>query len=68
MTHLRTKLILITLTLVGCLVLMLTLDPAGFFLPNQTAPLQDLHTVDDLQTQFNRDAGTPRLILLLSPT
>ena len=24
--------------------------------------------VEDLQTQFNVDAGTPRLILLVSPT
>ncbi len=30
--------------------------------------LTDLHTVADLQARFNADAGTPRLILLLSPT
>ena len=32
------------------------------------AGLTDLHSVDQLQTDFNRDGGHPRLILLLSPT
>ena len=32
------------------------------------ALLTDLTTVDQLQTEFNRDAGHPRLVLLLSPT
>ena len=32
------------------------------------ASLTDLHSVDQLQADFNRDAGHPRLILLLSPT
>ena len=30
--------------------------------------LADLHSPDDLKAQFNRDAGVPRLILLVSPT
>ena len=30
--------------------------------------LTDLHRVEDLRVRFNQDQGTPRLILLLSPT
>lgn len=32
------------------------------------ASLTDLTSVDQLQTNFNRDVGHPRLIVLLSPT
>jgi hypothetical protein len=30
--------------------------------------LTDLHAVADLQAVFNKDAGKPRLIMLVSPT
>lgn len=32
------------------------------------APLTDIHDMEALRTLFNRDAGVPRLVLLLSPT
>jgi hypothetical protein len=31
-------------------------------------PLQDLGDVSDLQARFTKDAGKPRLLLLVSPT
>ena len=30
--------------------------------------LTDLHSVGEFQTLFNQDVGTPRLVLVLSPT
>ena len=37
--------------------------------PNKPATsLEDLQDLAQLQTMFNKDAGTPRLVLLLSPT
>jgi hypothetical protein len=30
--------------------------------------LQDLNNIDALKARFNRDAGKPRIVLLLSPT
>lgn len=34
----------------------------------RSAPLTNLNSVDQLTDAFNRDAGHPRVILLLSPT
>ena len=34
----------------------------------ELAALPDLETIDQLADEFNQDAGSPRLILLLSPT
>ncbi len=33
-----------------------------------SAPVVDLHGVDQLKAAFNADTGTPRLVLLFSPT
>ena len=30
--------------------------------------LTDIHSIEDLRARFNADHGTPRLVLLLSPT
>lgn len=69
---------------VACLVLLFTLaivacgapapattttPGAGTQVPVTPAPvLTDLNGPDELKAQFNRDAGVPRLILLISPT
>lgn len=34
----------------------------------EAAELFDLASVDELKARFNRDQGSPRLLLLLSPT
>jgi len=36
--------------------------------PRSEPALHDLRAVDDLRSVFERDAGTVRLVLLLSPT
>jgi hypothetical protein len=33
-----------------------------------SATIIDLESIEDLQAEFNQDRGSPRLILLLSPT
>lgn len=30
--------------------------------------LSDIHSIEDLRSRFNQDYGSPRVILLLSPT
>lgn len=35
---------------------------------NSTAALTDIASVDELQSMFNQDTGSTRLVLLLSPT
>ena len=32
------------------------------------APVRDLNSIETLKTSFNKDAGSVRLVLLLSPT
>jgi len=64
-TCLRTLLFVPTLVVAGCRHASL---PFGSAHPPEGLTLTDLHTMSDLQTLFNQDAGKPRLILLVSPT
>jgi hypothetical protein len=36
--------------------------------PRSATGLQDIQSVTDLQTYFDRDIGKPRLVVLISPT
>ncbi|MBA3424773.1 MAG: hypothetical protein H0U04_09605 [Rubrobacter sp.] len=66
--------------LVAAVVLVLLLIPVlvvarpylgavlGLGFGGQKASLTDLHSVDDLRARFNADSGSPRLVLLVSPT
>ena len=40
----------------------------GLGFGGQDTTLTDLRSVDDLRARFDADAGSPRLILLVSPT
>ena len=40
----------------------------GSIKPDSNVVLTDLNSVEDLRARFNQDKGTPRLLLLLSPT
>ena len=40
----------------------------GLGLSAQDTTLTDLRSIDDLRARFDADAGSPRLILLVSPT
>jgi hypothetical protein len=52
---------------VSALALLLT-AAASAGCERRKATLSDLNGVEELKTRFNRDAGKPRLVLLLSPT
>jgi hypothetical protein len=40
----------------------------GYRCDEPAKALTDMHSMDDLRARFNEDAGSPRLVLLLSPT
>ncbi len=40
----------------------------GLGFGGQDATLTDLRSIDDLRARFDADAGSPRLVLLVSPT
>jgi len=40
----------------------------GYRCDEPTKTLADMNSMDDLRVRFNDDAGSPRLVLLLSPT
>ena len=40
----------------------------GSLKPDSNVILTDLNSVEELRARFNQDKGTPRLLLLLSPT
>jgi hypothetical protein len=40
----------------------------GSYKPDSNVTLTDLNGIEDLRARFNQDKGTPRLLLLLSPT
>ncbi len=45
------------------------LGPIGGYRCEEPAKaLADMNSMDDLRVRFNDDAGSPRLVLLLSPT
>ena len=49
----------------AALILLLSCSGGGTGPP---ATLTDLGNLQDLQETFNRDAGVPRIVLLVSPT
>jgi len=59
---------LLALAGVATMIAGLAANPAPPPQATASAVLQDLHGLDELKTAFNRDAGTVRVILLLSPT
>ena len=40
----------------------------GYRCDEPAIALADINSMDDLRARFNDDAGSPRLVLLLSPT
>jgi hypothetical protein len=53
--------------LVSAVLLAVYFETRPRLAPGQ-APLADIQNIETLRTQFNRDAGQTRLIILVSPT
>jgi hypothetical protein len=62
----KRNLLWLAVLLMGAL-LVIYLQPASPF-ASKDEPLQEIQSIETLRTQFNRDPGKTRLILLLSPT
>jgi len=61
----RGRFILLVIVAAALWVIYLT---AAHQLASGQKPLTDIHDIETLRAQFNEDAGTSRLILLVSPT
>ena len=59
--------IVVLIVLLATVLLGIYLEIRPRLAPGQT-PLTDIQSIETLRTQFNRDAGQTRLIILVSPT
>lgn len=59
--------IIVIIILVVTLSLGIYLETRPRLAPGQT-PLTDIQNIETLRTEFNRDVGKTRLIILVSPT
>ena len=59
----KVRWLIISLVLVAAVIAVLV-----SLYPAPATPLVDLKSVDELREKFNQDKGSPRIILLLSPT
>ncbi len=59
--------ILILTVFLAAILLAIYFETRPRIAPGQ-APLTDISNIETLRTQFNRDAGQTRLIILVSPT
>jgi hypothetical protein len=59
--------VIVFMVLIAALLLGLYIENRPRTAPGQE-PLTDIQNIETLRTQFNRDAGKTRLIILVSPT
>ena len=59
---------LVALGLVAALAFLFKLISDNYIPDVPGVTLTDIHSIEDLRARFDQDAGTPRLVLLLSPT
>jgi hypothetical protein len=59
--------VIVFMVLIAVLLLGLYIENRPRTAPGQE-PLTDIQNIDTLRTQFNRDVGKTRLIILVSPT